>query len=36
MVNFWCKEIEEVKRQLFAMKVPVLVMNEIEDPQYRL
>jgi hypothetical protein len=27
MVNFWCKEIEEVKKELFAMKIPILVMN---------
>lgn len=31
MVNFWYKEIEEAKRQLFAMKIPILIMNEIED-----
>ena len=32
MVNFWCKEIEDVKRQLFHKRTPVLIMNEVEDP----
>lgn len=27
MVNFWYKEIEDVKKELFKMKIPVLVMN---------
>jgi hypothetical protein len=35
MVNFWYKEIEEVKKQLFEMKIPILIMNEIEDRQYK-
>ena len=35
MVNFWYKEIEDVKKELFRMKIPVLVMNEIEDRKYK-
>lgn len=27
MVNFWYREIEDVKKELFRMKIPVLVMN---------
>lgn len=35
MCNFWCKEVENVKKELFDRKIPVLVMKEIEDPEYR-
>ena len=29
MVNFWSKEIEVVKKELFERRIPVLVMKEI-------
>ena len=35
MVNFWCKEILLAKQELFERNVPVLMMNEIEDKEYR-
>jgi hypothetical protein len=34
-VTFWFKEIEVAKRELFLRKIPVMVMNEIDDPEYR-
>lgn len=27
MCNFWCKEVETVKRELFERRIPVLVMK---------
>jgi DNA mismatch repair ATPase MutS len=35
MIYFWGKETEIAKKQLFDMKIPVLIMNEFEDPEYR-
>lgn len=36
MVNFWCKEIILAKQELFDKGIPVLMMNEINDPAYRM
>ena len=35
MVNFWYKEIEVAKKELYTRKIPVLIMNEIEDKEYK-
>lgn len=35
MVNFWNKEIEIAKIDLFQRKIPTLVLNEVQDPEYK-
>ena len=35
MVNFWSKEIELAKVELFERRIPVLMLNEVEDAAYK-
>lgn len=32
MIDFWFLEINAAKKLLFEMKIPVMIMNEIDDP----
>lgn len=35
MVNFWYKEVELAKQELFRRSIPMMIMKEIEDNDYR-
>lgn len=35
MVYFWGKETEIAKKQLFDMKIPLMIMKEVDDPEFR-
>lgn len=36
MVNFWSKEIELAKIELFERRIPVLMLNEVNDEEYKI